>query len=181
MLIGHYQTMARYNAWMNGRIYQSVEDLSDAVRKENPGAFFGSIHGTLNHILLGDLIWLQRFASTDWGAPALQDLSFEPAHAITGLDMEPYENFDQLRTERSTIDAAIITWVASDLTDEILSQDLVYWNILRKREQTLPMATCVSHFFNHQTHHRGQITTLLAQLDIDPGLTDMIAMPAEPG
>lgn len=179
MLISHYQTMARYNAWMNGRIYDCADGLSDAARKENRGAFFGSIHGTLNHILLGDLIWLQRFASAEWGAPCLQSVNFDLAHSITGLDMEAYSDFDELWAERKTIDAAIRLWAESDLTEEILKNDLTYRNILRKREQTLPMATCVSHFFNHQTHHRGQVTTLLSQLGLDPGLTDMIAMPIE--
>lgn len=180
MLLNHYLTMARYNAWMNDKIYHCAEGLSDSARKEDRGAFFGSIHGTLNHILLADLIWLQRFASADWGAPSLQSLSFDPAHAITGLDMQPYEDFDALRAERTVIDAAILKWVKSDLTEAILKQDITYRNILRKQDQTRPMATCVSHFFNHQTHHRGQVTTLLSQLGLDPGPTDMIAMPEEP-
>lgn len=177
MLIDHYHTMARYNAWMNGNIYGCAEGLADSARKENRAAFFGSIHGTLNHILLADLIWLQRFASATWGAPALESLSFGPAHSITGLDMEAYSDFDQLRSERAVIDAAILKWVESDLTEAILKEDITYQNILRKREQTRSMATCVSHFFNHQTHHRGQVTTLLSQLGLDPGPTDMIAMP----
>lgn len=176
MLIDHYKTMARYNAWMNGKIYKCVESLSDAERRENRGAFFGSIHGTLSHILLADLIWLQRFAAAEWGAPTLEGLSFAPAMDITGLDMEPYADFDELRSERAMIDAAIQEWVKTDLTETILANDITYRNILRKQDQTRSMATCVSHFFNHQTHHRGQITTLLSQLDLDPGPTDMIAM-----
>lgn len=180
MILDHYQTMARYNAWMNDKVYLCAADLSDSARKEDRGAFFDSIHGTLNHILLADLIWLQRFASANWGAPSLQNLCFDPAHSITGLDMQPYADFDALRAERAVIDVAILDWVKSDLTEAILKNHLTYQNILRKREQTLPMATCVSHFFNHQTHHRGQITTMLSQLGLDPGPTDMIAMPVEP-
>ncbi len=179
LALSHYRTMARYNAWINERLYTAAAKVPDSERKADRGAFFGSIHGTLNHILLADLIWLQRFATADWDFPALEGLSFEPVMAITGLDMQLHDDFAALTDERQVVDAAILDWADTDLTEAVLADDLNYFNILRQRQTTLDMGLCVTHFFNHQTHHRGQVTTLLSQLNIDPGLTDMIAMPQD--
>ena len=95
MSLTHFRTMARYNAWMNGKVYQASRALSDDARKENRGAFFGSLHATLNHILLGDLVWLHRFAAAEWDFPALEGLSFEPVQSLTSLDMELHADFAQ--------------------------------------------------------------------------------------
>ncbi len=107
----------------------------------------------------------------------LEGLSFDRLQPFTGLDMIILEDFDTLRAEREMIDAAIQEWAETGLTDDILSDDLHYTSIVNPREVDLPMALCVSHFFNHQTHHRGQATTLLSEQGLDPGVTDMIAMP----
>jgi len=179
LILTHYQTMARYNAWMNDKLYTAAGTLSDAQRSEDRGAFFGSIHSTLNHILLADLIWLQRFATADWDFPSLEGLSFEPVMDITGLDMQLHTDFPALTDERQVVDAAIRDWANTDLSEAVLDDDLYYINLSQQRKTTLPMSTCVSHFFNHQTHHRGQVTTLLSQMGVDHGSTDMIAMPPE--
>lgn len=177
MSLTHARTMARYNAWMNGKVYQASSALSDNARKENRGAFFGSLHATLNHILWGDLIWLSRFAVAEWDFPALDGLSFEPVATMMAHDMEVFADFAALTAEREVIDTAIQDWANTDLTDAILDADLDYWHILRKENVTLPMGLCVSHLFNHQTHHRGQATTLLSQMGVDVGTTDLPAMP----
>ena len=177
MSLTHARTMARYNSWMNEKIYEASSGLSDAARKEDRGAFFGSLHGTLNHILVGDLVWLQRFATADWDFPALEGLSFDRLQLFTGLGMIIFEDFARLRSEREVIDAAIVEWADNDLTEDILRADLAHKTITNPRNVTRPMVLCVSHFFNHQTHHRGQATTLLSQQGLDPGATDMIAMP----
>ena len=91
MSLTHFRTMARYNVWMNGKVYQASRALSDDARKENRGAFFGSLHATLNHILLGDLVWLHRFATAEWDFPALEGLFFEPVQSLSGLDMELHD------------------------------------------------------------------------------------------
>ncbi len=96
--------MARYNAWMNEKIYQAASGLSDKARKEDRGAFFGSLHGTLNHILWGDLIWLQRFATAEWDAPALEGLSFDPVSSKTIHKTEVFADFAALTAERAVID-----------------------------------------------------------------------------
>ena len=177
MSLTHARTMAHYNSWMNENIYEAANRLSDADRKEDRGAFFKSLHGTLNHILVADLIWLERFAMADWDSPSLEGLAFDRLQPFTGLDMVLFEDFEVLRAEREVIDTAIQEWADNDLTDEILGADLHHKTITNPRNVVRPMALCVSHFFNHQTHHRGQATTLLSQQGIDPGVTDLIAMP----
>jgi uncharacterized damage-inducible protein DinB len=156
------RTMARYNEWMNGRVYVASAKLSDAARKEDMGAFFKSIHGTLNHLLLGDRIWMGRFT----GQP----------FAVTSLAQELYSDFDKLREERAAMDRAIAQW-AGKLTDDALSGELSYTSIVNPQPRSYPMWLAVTHFFNHQTHHRGQLTTLLMQRGIDPGVTDLIWLP----
>lgn len=173
----HIQTMARYNTWMNDKVYQAAAALSDEARKENRGAFFGSLHATLNHILLGDLVWLSRFADGGWDFPALSGLSFAPVQSLTGLDMELHADFAALSNERSTVDHAIQNWAETDLTDAIIDADLTFHHFLKQKQMTLPLSLCLSHLFNHQTHHRGQATTLLSQMGVDVGVTDIPAMP----
>src|SRR5436853_605028 len=91
--------MARYNRWMNERLYECCAGLADAERKRNVGAFFKSIHGTLNHLLLGDRVWMGRFT----GEP------FVPA----SLAQELYADFGELRSQRQRLDQAILDWVAT--------------------------------------------------------------------
>jgi uncharacterized damage-inducible protein DinB len=148
--------MASYNRWMNERLYALCASLPDAERKRDRGAFFESIHGTLNHILLGDRIWLGRFV----GRPI----------AVVSMDQELYSDFSELRAERERSDREIASWAAS-LTADALGRSLEYGSSRR------PLWLAVVHFFNHQTHHRGQLTTLLSQIGIDPGVTDLIALP----
>jgi uncharacterized damage-inducible protein DinB len=153
--------MARYNRWMNARLYESCARLTDEQRKRDQGAFFKSVHGTLNHLLLADRVWLGRFVGPPFTPKSLAD--------------ELYADFDELRRERSKTDDAIDTWVAT-LTDEKLRSELRYTSIVNPAPRSIGMAVAVMHFFNHQTHHRGQLTTLLMQLGIDPGVTDLMWM-----
>jgi uncharacterized damage-inducible protein DinB len=158
----YVQSMARYNAWMNERLYASCAGLTDEERKEDVGAFFKSIHGTLNHLLLADRVWMGRFTSTPF--------------TVTTLADELYADFAQLRSERETTDRRISLWAGS-LGDGELEADLTYMSIVDPSPRRYPMAVAVMHFFNHQTHHRGQLTTLLSQRGIDPGVTDLIWLP----
>ena len=153
------RTMARYNEWMNGRVYDASAKLSDEARKEDMGAFFKSIHGTLNHLLLADRIWMGRFI----GRPI----------TVTSLAQELHSDFVELRQERAATDRAITDW-AEELTGDVLSGDLSYTSFVNPQPRSYPMWLAVTHFFNHQTHHRGQLTTLLMQRGIDPGVTDLI-------
>jgi uncharacterized damage-inducible protein DinB len=156
------RTMAAYNRWMNERLYQHCATLSDALRKQDRGAFFGSIHGTLNHSLVGDRVWLSRFLGREFRVPSLAT--------------ELYADFDELRRERELSDREITDWAAGH-TPESLAGTLQYVSMINPKPRELPMWVAVVHFFNHQTHHRGQLTTLLSQAGIDPGVTDLMWLP----
>ena len=154
--------MARYNGWMNERLYECCARIPEAERKRDVRAFFKSIHGTLNHLLLGDRIWMGRFT----GKP----------YSVASLSQQLYSDYAELRVERARMDAAIEAW-AGGLTDEALAGELSYTSIVKPEPRRYPLWLAVTHFFNHQTHHRGQLTTLLAQRGVDPGVTDLIWLP----
>jgi len=159
--------LSRYNRWMNDKLYGVAATLSDEERKRDRGAFFKSIHGTFNHLLVADRIWLGRFK----GVPLTgQDLG---PGGIRALDQELYADFEELRQQRARTDDELSAWVA-ELTAERLAAPLVF--IRRGQPHASPLWGLVAHLFNHQTHHRGQITTLLNQFGRDPGVTDLFAM-----
>jgi uncharacterized damage-inducible protein DinB len=156
------QLMARYNAWMNERLYAVCADLPAAERTRDRGAFFGSIHGTLNHLLWGDRMWLGRFTG-----PACR-------HPAFGADM--FEHFDELRHERQLTDTAMLQWTAS-ITPEWLASTIEYTSKVDGRTRRLPAEVAAVHLFNHGIHHRGQLTTLMKQAGADPGVTDLPWLP----
>jgi len=157
-----FRLFAAYNRWVNERLYAVCATMPDALRKQARGAFFRSVHGTLNHLLLADRLWLGRFLDTP----------FE----VQALSQELYADFNQLRQERAVTDEAIISLV-SNLQPAELVRPLNYMSLARQAPVSLPIGLALTHFFNHQTHHRGQLTTLLSQLGYDYGDIDMIYMP----
>ncbi len=159
--------LSRYNRWMNDKLYGAAATLSDEARKRDAGAFFKSIHGTFNHLLLADRVWLARFTGV-----TVPDGFMGPG-GIRSLDQELYEDFDELRRERARTDDELSAWVCG-LTPERLAAPLVF--LRRGQRQQSPLWWAVAHVFNHQTHHRGQVTTLLTQQRCDPGVTDLVAM-----
>ncbi len=164
MIDGEYcQTMARYNRWMNERLYALCARIDDAERRRDMGAYFRSIHGTLNHLLWADLVWLNRFTGR--------------ARPASHIDEPVYEDFDELRGARGSIDAEILDWVAG-IEDEWLAAPFTWVSGTDRAERTRPAWVLVAHLFQHQVHHRGQLTTLLMQLGHDPGVTDLPWMPA---
>ncbi len=160
-----FRTLARYSRWMNERLNALCAEIPDAERKRDRGAFFRSIHGTLNHLLLGDRIWLARFAGRTF--------------RIRSLDQELFADFAPLRREREKTDAEIAAWVET-LTGEKLAATLEFTSVVGARRCEFPLWVAALHFFNHQTHHRGQLTTLLSQCGHDPGVTDLIWLPEAP-
>jgi uncharacterized damage-inducible protein DinB len=154
----HCQTFAAYNTWMNEKLYACAEQLPDAERKKDRGAFFRSIHSTLNHVLWGDRLWLARFNGRKY-----------PVGAV-GVDL--YDDFDHLRLARVEMDADLTEW-AMQVRKEQLVAPLTWFSDAAQKEMTRPTWLCVTQLFNHQTHHRGQVTTLLKQAGIDPGITDL--------
>jgi uncharacterized damage-inducible protein DinB len=173
-LHANYKRLARYNAWMNGRLYDAAETLADADRRQDRGAFFGSIHGTLNHLLWADRMWLRRFVAQGVAFPALaDDLLALPEGATFGTQV--LVDWQALRAARAALDAAMVRWV-DEMPPDFTLRTLRYANtkgVVREQPAWQPL----THFFNHQTHHRGQLTTLLMQAGIDPGMTDLIALP----
>jgi uncharacterized damage-inducible protein DinB len=154
--------MAEYNAWMNEKIYKACAALSDEERKRDRGAFFKSIHGTLNHLLWGDRAFLIRLLA--W------DMPFgKPGDVL-------YDDFVELTHERKRYDEIILDW-ANTFEEGALSQPLEFFSVIYQRRRKLPRYVMVVQMFNHQTHHRGQLATLLTQLGIDLGVTDVPWMP----
>jgi uncharacterized damage-inducible protein DinB len=154
---------AAYNAWMNDKLYTACAALPDEERKRDRYAFFHSIHGTLNHILLADSVWMGRFE----GQPFV----------FKSLDQELHSDFDELRAHRREMDARIDRW-ADSLTEAALDAKLTFTSVLAKRTSTATLWKLVTHFFNHQAHHRGQLTTLLSQAGVDYGSTDLLLLPS---
>ena len=152
------RAMARYNQWMNGQIFEASAGVADEDRKADRGAFFGSIHGTLNHLLLVDYLWMGRFVD-------------EP-YEYGSLDRELHAEYSELTDARVAMDERILQW-ANALTNEELAEPLRVVSVTRSAEFVFPLWVCVTHYFNHQTHHRGQVTTLLSQIGVDPGVTDL--------
>lgn len=162
---------AKYNCEFNLSLFKLVATLSDEERNRDMGAFFGSIQGTLDHILLGDRIWLGRFAVA---MPELESLKgADLIYEFSSLRQQVCSDFESLFRERQATDEVITGW-AHELTEEILAKTMRYRNAAG-RDREHPAWLAVTHLFNHQTHHRGQVTTLLHQLGHDPGVTDYLA------
>jgi uncharacterized damage-inducible protein DinB len=159
MLKAHFDQLAAYNRWANQRIYADAASLSDEVRKRSAGLFFGSVHGTLNHLLVTDYIWMHRF--TGEGA--------QPER----LNQILYEDFCELRAARAQQDDRIFAFVtALEHHDAVLE----YKNSSGKTFQQL-LAPALTHFFNHQTHHRGQVHAGLTIAGIrEPAALDLLVL-----
>lgn len=160
--LSYCKTMAEYNHWINQKLYAICAEIPDVKRREDLGAFFKSIHGTLNHILVGDRIWLGRFTQNPF---------------LAKLDQELYADFNDLRRERELTDQQIIEW-CDRVSSEWLNHPFTYTGTTSPIVRVRPAWLLVTHFFNHQTHHRGQIATLLNQLGYDLGVTDLPYLPS---
>ena len=150
-MLQQYRVMAAYNRQMNRQFYTACAELGEAELKQDRSVFFKSIHGTLNHLLLVDRLWLGGFT----GNPV----------AFGTLDEELYADFDELRAERERTDEDILAW-ADTLTMEKLEAPF-------NEHLAFPVWLTVTHFFNHQAHHRGQLSALLGQCGLDYGVTDI--------
>ncbi len=158
----YYELMAEYNKWMDTKIHSVCLEIPDELRKKDLGSFFKSIHSTLNHIYYGDLAWMER----------LRDNKFTPRQ----IDEDLFENFADLQTAQEKMDSEILLW-AQSLTPEILNQSFDYVSNVEIYSRKLPIWVLATHMFNHQTHHRGQVTTLIKQLGYEPGITDLPWLP----
>jgi uncharacterized damage-inducible protein DinB len=148
-MLNHFRMFADYNCWANARLYEACGLLSDEEFRANKGAFFGSAQRTLNHLLAADRIWLKRFTG-EGVVPA-------------SLDAPLYETFADLRAARAAEDQRIVDWVDT-LTEADLSTIISYKPVTMPEKIQLPLGPILSHVFNHQTHHRGQVHTILTSL-----------------
>ena len=158
----NFELMAQYNRWMNRNFYAACAGIPDAVRKRDLGAFFKSVHCTLNHILYADKSWMGRFIK-------------EP-FSVKGAGEDLYSDFGEFREERESMDQAIIDWAARR-DQSWFEEPFRYRSNVEGTARVLPAWILVTHMFNHQTHHRGQATALTKQLGHDPGVTDIPWLP----
>lgn len=167
----HFILMADYNKRMNDQVYDASSKLDEEKLSADTGAFFSSVLGTLNHIMVGDLLWLSRFAIHSDRYKSLHGLSALPKPK--GLDDTLYPELPLLAKARKLIDKAIRQWLNEDIRVDDFNRTLVYANsqgVVCERD----FGELLSHFFNHQTHHRGQVSTLLYQQKVDVGVTDLL-------
>jgi uncharacterized damage-inducible protein DinB len=148
-MISRYRMFAGYNVWCNERLYEAASGLSDADYRADRGAFFKSVHGTLNHLVVGDRIWMQRFTGK--------------GELPKTLDQILFTDFAALRAERRAEDARIGRYIES-LTDDDLSRTIKYRTFADPADIEQVLAPALDHFFNHQTHHRGQAHALLSSI-----------------
>ncbi len=158
--------MARFNAWANDRLYGCIAGISEEAYREDRKAYFGSIHNTLNHLLVVDRLWTCRLKETD--------------HGIESLDQILYGDFEPLRAARETEDAALIALV-DGLSEEELRSPVTYGRIIGGGTHTTRRDHILITLYNHQTHHRGQVHAMLTQQGIDPPPLDVIYLLEELG
>jgi uncharacterized damage-inducible protein DinB len=149
MMKSYFSMFALYNRWANERLYETAATLADEDYRRERGAFFGSLHRTLNHLVVTDRIWMHRFTGEG------------PVH--TRLDDVPYEDLYSLRAARLEEDERIIAWVDS-LDEEEFAGTFTYRTITQPRDMTQQLTPALAHFFNHQTHHRGQAHCLVTEI-----------------
>lgn len=169
-MLNQFKLYAEYNRLMNSRIIESAGRLTDEQLKSDRGAFFKSVLGTLNHIFVGDIIWLKRFGAHPASTKALEYLS--SLDDPESLDALLFDDLKSLQSEREKIDEILINWIAG-LSEDDLEDYLSYRNMAAKPQMKL-VGSLISHLFLHQVHHRGQATTLLSQSGVDFGETDIL-------
>jgi uncharacterized damage-inducible protein DinB len=157
------QLLARHNRWMNERLYALVGEFTAEERTRDRGAFFGSMQRTLSHLVWADGAWLAR----------LQDRAPAPA---AGYGADLYADFAALARAREATDTALLDW-AGQLTAQALAGNLDYRAAADGRMRQMPRWVAAVHLFQHEVHHRGQLTTLISQAGRDPGVTDLPWLP----
>ncbi|MCG7392131.1 DinB family protein [Microvirga sp. ACRRW] len=162
----HFAMMAAYNAWCNERIYGVAAQLSEANFKADRGAFFKSVSGTLNHLLAADRIWLKRFTGE--------------GDAPNRLDAILFATLPELERARRMEDARIVDYIEG-LSEADIAGRLRYRTITNPVDIDQPLASTLVHFFNHQTHHRGQVHGLLTGFGLDAPVLDLIAFQRQTG
>lgn len=178
MYAEQFRFQAKYNAFMNRKLYARTAELSDTERRAERAIQWRSLHGALNYMLLVDKAWMMRFTGDEQRYAFRNDQREQVK--IRSLDQELHADFDVLRRERERLDELIELW-ALGVNADTLIRELRWFSLSRKREYTQPLWSTIVHFFNHQTHHRGQIIAVLTQLGKDIGMSDLGVFIAEGG
>jgi uncharacterized damage-inducible protein DinB len=173
----HFAQLAAYNEWMNRKLYGAAAALPAERLHEDRGAFFGSIFGTLNHLVNADVIWFKRIAAGVPGLASLQGLDDLPRPA--SLDHRLCATLPELDALRLTLDATILAFSAEVQPAQLEAS--FTWKSMKGVASTKRLGDVLLHVFNHQTHHRGQATTLFSQLGVDVGPTDLLLLLPEVG
>lgn len=168
--LAHLSLLADYNRWMNQKLYAAAGKLGHEALHRDMKAFFGSIHGTLNHLAVADTLWLKRLARHSAGFQSLAFLN--NIDAPPALDHRLFDEFEALAAHRARLDQALIGFCA-EVSEAQLDEPFEYHSTKGIRGCKLLFGV-VLHLFNHQAHHRGQATTLFHQLGVDVGTTDFI-------
>lgn len=155
----HFRQFAQYNRWANRRLYKAAAELPEADYLKPRQSFFKSLHGTLNHILVADRIWLARFTG-------------HPNHGIKSLDQILYADLIGLTVAREAEDAQLVAFT-DGLNDADLRQMVTYTN-MAGQSHTRRLDHLLPHIFNHQTHHRGQAHDQLSQTNVAPPPLDLL-------
>ncbi|MFT4767319.1 MAG: putative damage-inducible protein DinB [Glaciecola sp.] len=163
----YVRLMAAYTAWQNESLFTAASTLNDEERLRGRRAFFGSIQATLNHLLWGDQLWMQRLAGT--AAPKATDIPSSTTQ---------YEYWPDLVAARAATDRTMLDW-AETVKDEDLEGELGWYSAAMNTDIRRPRWVLVIQLFNHGTHHRGQVHTMLTAAGVLPGDTDVPFMPAE--
>ena len=162
----HFSMMATYNAWANHILFEAAEELDDTLYRQDEGAFFKSLHGTLNHILVADRIWMHRFTGEGEQPKALNEILFD--------------DLKSLHMARRDEDTRIIDFIYT-VTDARLSGMFSYTTATTGERISQPLAPALAHFFNHQTHHRGHAHMILTRLVGKAPNMDLIYFQRETG
>ncbi len=164
----HLRLMASYNRWQNESLYREAEAIGDLERRLPRGSYFSSIHGTLSHLMWGDGVWLHRFAGTP-----------KPEGGIK-QSASLFSDWEEMAAARRKLDASIEKWAAGVSTDW-LGGDMSWFSGAAGRDVSKPNWFLAAHFFNHQTHHRGQVHAMITAAGGRPDDTDLFLLPGSPG
>ncbi|MCW5621598.1 MAG: DinB family protein [Burkholderiales bacterium] len=171
-VLAHIRLMAQYNRWMNDKVYAAAAALTPEQLAQERGAFFGSLLGTLNHLVVTDIIWLHRLGTHPSRHRALDPVRQMPRP--DALDQILHHDLESLAQARRSLDGIFLAWT-EELTHADLDHVLDYHNMKGVAQRKL-FGSLVLNLFNHQTHHRGQATALLSQAGADVGVTDLLAL-----
>lgn len=166
----HVQVMARYNSWQNRSLLAAASALTDAQRTADRGAFFKSIHATLSHLVFADQAWMHRFEPSHPAFPA-------PLAKSIAESVSLFPDWSELTRVRTALDHEIERW-AETMAPTALDGALTWYSGAMKRDVTRPRWLLITHMFNHQTHHRGQVHAMLTSLGANPEATDIPFMPS---